>query len=124
VRGATRSRPVARTQLPVVVLLGLAWLIGVVAGHRLPGLLHLWTTGIMLAAVALMATEWWPFPAPYDRRLWERQARGKEPTRGEQARTHESESGGELHAGPNFSHRPGATHLVRCYTQHPSLRRE
>ena len=76
VRGATRSRPVARTQLPVVLLLGLAWLIGVVAGHCLPGLLHLWTAGIVLASIALIATDWWPFPAPYDRRLWERQTRG------------------------------------------------
>jgi cellulose synthase (UDP-forming) len=41
VRGSTRSRPVTRTQLPVVALLGLAWLVGVAAGHRLPGLLHL-----------------------------------------------------------------------------------
>jgi Glycosyltransferase like family 2 len=76
VRGSTRSRPVTRTQLPVVVLLGLAWLVGVVAGHGLPGLLHLGTAGIVLASIALMATDWWPFPAPYDRRLWERHARG------------------------------------------------
>jgi hypothetical protein len=47
-----------------------------------------------------MATDWWPFPAPYDRRLWKRQARGREPTRGQQAPTHEPESGGELDAGP------------------------
>jgi cellulose synthase (UDP-forming) len=64
VRGSTRSRPVTRTQLPVVVLLGLAWLIGVAAGHRLPGLLQLGTAGIVLASVALMATDWWPFPPP------------------------------------------------------------
>jgi hypothetical protein len=76
VRAATRSRPVTRTQLPVVVLLGLAWLGGVVAGHCLPGLLHLLTVGLILASVSLMATDWWPFPAPYDRQLWERQARG------------------------------------------------
>jgi cellulose synthase (UDP-forming) len=100
VRGSTRSRPVTRTQLPVVALLGLAWLVGVAAGHGLPGLLHLWTAGIVLASVALMATDWWPFPAPYDRRLWERQARGQEPPRGQHARTHEPGSGGELQAGP------------------------
>jgi hypothetical protein len=100
VRGSTRSCPVTRTQLPVVVLLGLAWLVGVVAGHGLPGLLHLWTAGIVLASVALMATDWWPFPAPYDRRLWERQARGQAPPRGQHARTHEPGSGGELQAGP------------------------
>jgi cellulose synthase (UDP-forming) len=100
VRGSTRSRPVTRTQLPVVVLLGLAWLVGVVAGHNLPGLLQLGTAGIVLASVALMATDWWPFPAPYDRRLWERQARGQEPLRGPHARTHEPGSGGERPAGP------------------------
>ena len=100
VRRSTRSRPVTGTQLPVVALLGLAWLVGVAAGHGLPGLLHLWTAGIVLTSVALMATDWWPFPAPYDRRLWERQARGKELTRGQHALTHEPGSGGELHADP------------------------
>jgi hypothetical protein len=84
----------------VVGLLGLAWLIGVAAGHDLPGLLHRGTAGIVLASVALMATNWWPFPAPYDRRLWERQARGQEPPRGPHAPTHEPGSGGELDAGP------------------------
>jgi hypothetical protein len=64
---------VLRAHLPIVSLLGLAWVIGVAAGHELPGLLHLWTAGIVLASVALMVTEWWPFPPPYDRRLWERQ---------------------------------------------------
>jgi hypothetical protein len=58
------------------MLLGLAWLIGVAAGHPLPGLLHLWTAGVVLASVALMATDWWLFPVPYDRRLWERGTRG------------------------------------------------
>ncbi len=38
------------------------------ARHDLPGLLHLWTAGISLASVALIATAWWPFPPPYDRR--------------------------------------------------------
>jgi cellulose synthase (UDP-forming) len=76
VRGATKPRLVLRAHLPVVSLLGVAWLIGVVAGWPLPSLLHLWTAGLVLASFALMATEWWPFPPPYDRRLWERQARG------------------------------------------------
>jgi cellulose synthase (UDP-forming) len=80
VRGATKPRLVLRAHLPIVSLLGVAWLAGVVAGWPLPGLLHLWTAGLVLASLALMATEWWPFPAPYDRRLWERQARGKELT--------------------------------------------
>jgi hypothetical protein len=72
----TKPRPVLRTHLPIVSLLGVASLVGVVAGWLLPGLLHLWTAGLVLASVTLMATEWWPFPPPYDRRLWERQARG------------------------------------------------
>jgi hypothetical protein len=82
VRGSANPRLVVRAQLPIVLLLGWVWLIGVAAGRPLPGLLQLWTAGIVLAVVALMATDWWPFPAPYDRRLWERQARGTEPTRG------------------------------------------
>jgi cellulose synthase (UDP-forming) len=76
VRGVTRPRLVVRAHLPIMMLLGLAWLIGVAAGHPLPGLLHLWTAGMVLASVALMATDWWPFPVPYDRRLWERGTRG------------------------------------------------
>jgi cellulose synthase (UDP-forming) len=81
VRGPTRTRPVVRVQLPVVVFLGLAWLSGVVAGHPLPALLHLWTAGLILASVGLMVTDWWSFPAPYDRRLWERQVCGEKPPR-------------------------------------------
>jgi hypothetical protein len=76
VGGATKPRLVLRAHLPIVSLVGVAWLVGVVAGWPLPSLLHLWTAGLVLASLALMATEWWPFPPPYDRRLWERQARG------------------------------------------------
>jgi cellulose synthase (UDP-forming) len=56
--------------------LGLAWFSAVVAGRPLPGLLQLWTAGLMVASTALIAMDWWPFPAPYERQLWERQARG------------------------------------------------
>jgi hypothetical protein len=77
VRTAGTPRPVLWTQLPVVTLLGLAWLVGMAAGHALPGILHLWTVGLGLASLALIATDWWQFPPPYDRRLWERQAWGK-----------------------------------------------
>ena len=76
VRGAAKPRLLLRAHLPVVSLLGVAWLIGVVAGYPLPRLLHLWTAGLVLVSLALMATEWWPFPHPYDRRLWERHACG------------------------------------------------
>ncbi len=70
-----KPRLVLRAHLPIVSLLGLAWLVGAVAGWSLPGILHLWVLGLMLASLVLIATEWWPFPPPYDRRLWERQAR-------------------------------------------------
>ena len=70
------SHLVVRAHLPIVSLLGVAWLIGLVAGWPLPGILHLWTAGLVLVSLALIATEWWPFPDPYDRRLWEGQARG------------------------------------------------
>jgi cellulose synthase/poly-beta-1,6-N-acetylglucosamine synthase-like glycosyltransferase len=76
VRRPTKPRLVLQAHLPLVGLLGLAWLVGVVAGWSLPGIVHLWTAGLLLASLALMATEWWRFPAPYDRQLWERQARG------------------------------------------------
>jgi hypothetical protein len=76
VRTAAKPRLVLRAHLPIVLLLGLAWLIEVGAGHAQSGLLHLSTAGLVLMSLALIATEWWPFPAPYDRRLWEGQARG------------------------------------------------
>jgi hypothetical protein len=56
--------------------------VGLAAGHPLPGILHLWTAGLVLVFLALMATDWWRFPAPYDRRLWERQVRREELSRG------------------------------------------
>jgi cellulose synthase (UDP-forming) len=76
VRRPTKPRLVLQAHLPIVSLLGLAWLVGVVAGWSLPGIVHLWTAWLLLASLALMATEWWPFPVPYDRQLWEPQARG------------------------------------------------
>jgi hypothetical protein len=75
VRTAVKPRLVIRAHLPIVLLLGLAWLIGVAAGHAMPVVLHLWTAGLVLMSLALIATEWWPFPSPYDQRLWEDQAR-------------------------------------------------
>jgi cellulose synthase (UDP-forming) len=80
VRTTRRPRLVVRAHLPVVALLGLAWVVGVAAGHPLPGILHLGTVGLILVLLALMATDWWHFPAPYDRRLWEGQVGGKEPS--------------------------------------------
>jgi cellulose synthase (UDP-forming) len=74
VRTAAKPYPVMRAHLPIVILLGLSWLIGVAAHRPLPGFLHLWTAGLVLTSIALIATEWWPFPAPYDRMLWEVQA--------------------------------------------------
>jgi hypothetical protein len=79
VRTAAKPRLVRRAHLPIVLLLGLSWFIGVAAGHPLPGLLHLWTAVQLLTSIALIATEWWPFPAPYDRSLWEGQCRREEP---------------------------------------------
>jgi Glycosyltransferase like family 2 len=71
-----KPRLVLRAHLPIILLVGGAWLIGLVAGWPLPGILHLWTAGLVLASLALIATEWWPFPPPYNRQLWVRQARG------------------------------------------------
>ncbi|HSF30350.1 MAG TPA: glycosyltransferase [Candidatus Tectomicrobia bacterium] len=80
VRTAGTRHLVVRAHLPVVLLLGLAWGVGLAAGHPLPGILHLWTAGLILVFLALMATDWWHFPPPYDRRLWEGQRGGKAPT--------------------------------------------
>ena len=69
VRRAAKPRLVLRAHLPIVCLLGVAWLVGVVADSPLPAVLHVWTAGMVLASLSFMATEWWPFPPPYDRRL-------------------------------------------------------
>ena len=73
---APAPRMVVRAHLPIVALLVLAWTVGAVVGHSRPLLLHLGAAGLVLASLTLMWTEWWTFPAPYDKRLWERQSHG------------------------------------------------
>jgi hypothetical protein len=75
VPGTAKPRLELRAHLPIVSVLGVAWLSGIVAGWPLPTILHLWAAGVSLASLILIATEWRPFPPPYDRGLWERQAR-------------------------------------------------
>jgi cellulose synthase (UDP-forming) len=76
VRTSAPSAMVARAHLPVMLLLGLAWLTGVEGRKAIPVALHLWTAAIMLSTLALIWTERWTFPAPYDRRLCARWACG------------------------------------------------
>jgi cellulose synthase (UDP-forming) len=66
VRTPATSAPVARAHLPVVLLLGLAWLTRVGAGGAIPVALHLWTAAILVVTLALIWTDRWAFPAPYD----------------------------------------------------------
>jgi hypothetical protein len=75
VRTSAKSAMVVRAHLPIVTLLGLAWLSGVVGGCAIPITLHLWTAGIMVATLALIWTERGAFPAPYDQQLWACEAR-------------------------------------------------
>jgi cellulose synthase (UDP-forming) len=63
---ASSSAPVARAHLPVVGLLGLAWLAGVAGGGAIPVALHGWAAAIVSGTLALIWTERWAFPAPYD----------------------------------------------------------
>jgi hypothetical protein len=72
---------VARAHLPVGLLLGLAWLMGVAGGGTIPVALHLWTAAILVGTLALIWTERWVFPAPYDPQLraGEARERGREP---------------------------------------------
>jgi glycosyl transferase family 2 len=90
VRTAATSAPVARTHLPVVLLLGLAWLTGVAGEVTIPVALHLWTAAIVVSTPALMWTERWTFPAPYDPQLRAGEARrqGREPQQVVTARRH------------------------------------
>jgi cellulose synthase (UDP-forming) len=78
VRTAATSAPVARAHLPIVGLLGLAWLTGVRGGGAIPVVLHLWTAAIVVGTLALAWTEQWAFPAPYDPQLRACEARRRE----------------------------------------------
>jgi Glycosyltransferase like family 2 len=80
VRTAASSAPVARAHLPVVRLLGLAGLAGVAGGGAISVTLHLWAAAIVIATLALVWTERWAFPAPYDPQLraGEARRRGRE----------------------------------------------
>jgi len=76
VRAPAPPRMVVRAHLPIVALLVLAWTVGAVVGHSRPLLLYLGAAELVLASLTLIWTEWWTFPAPYDKRLWERQPHG------------------------------------------------
>jgi cellulose synthase (UDP-forming) len=75
VRTSAPSAMVMRAHLPVVMLLGLAWLTGVGGGGAIPLALHLWAAAIMVGTLALMWTEQWAFPPPYDPQMWACEAR-------------------------------------------------
>jgi cellulose synthase (UDP-forming) len=74
VRADAAPALVARAHLPIVALLGLAWAVGVLREHPLPLSLHLWVAGVVVASGVLIWTERREFPAPYDPRLWVREA--------------------------------------------------
>jgi cellulose synthase (UDP-forming) len=78
VRTARTVHPVARAHLPVVGLLGLAWLAGVAGGGAIPVALHGWTAAIVVGTLILVWTERWAFPAPYDPQLRAGEARRRE----------------------------------------------
>jgi len=80
VRTSAPSAMVIRAHLPVVMLLGLAWLTGVSGRGAIPVALHLWTAGTVVATFALMWTERGAFPAPYDPQLRACEAR-RQPNR-------------------------------------------
>jgi len=63
-----------RSHLLVVATLLTAWTIGVVSGHDLPPVLHLWAAIMVSVSLVLMWTESWIFPAPYNKDLWDRQS--------------------------------------------------
>ena len=75
VRTSATSAMVVRAHLPVVLLLGLAWLTSVIRWGAIPAALHLWTAGLVVATFAMMWTERGAFPAPYDPQLWACEAR-------------------------------------------------
>jgi cellulose synthase (UDP-forming) len=79
VQPTARRFLVIRAHLPIVLLIVLAWGVGVGRGHPVPVIVHLWAALVVLASGALMGTERWPFPAPYDPRLRECHARSGAP---------------------------------------------
>ena len=75
VRPTARRWLVVRAHLPIALLLLLAWGIGWMRGPPLPVLLHVCAAGVVLASLALITTEWWSSPPPYDPQLRARHAR-------------------------------------------------
>jgi hypothetical protein len=58
--------------LVVAAVIAGAWAVGIAGGHDLHPLLHLWAGFTVLSSLALVWTERWSYPAPYDRQLWKR----------------------------------------------------
>jgi cellulose synthase (UDP-forming) len=74
VRPTARRFLLVRAHLPIILLLLLAWGIGWMHGHLVPVIMHIWAAVVVLASLALITTEWWTYPPPYDKRLWARHA--------------------------------------------------
>jgi cellulose synthase (UDP-forming) len=65
--------------LVVVVVLGTAWVSGMISGHVIHPLLHIWTALVVTGSLILALTESINFPEPYDKNLRNRQPKSKFP---------------------------------------------
>ncbi|CAN5820853.1 hypothetical protein BH23GEM7_BH23GEM7_03730 [soil metagenome] len=72
VKGAGRQPMLLWPHLVVAAVIAGAWAVGIARGHDLHPLLHLWAGFTVLSSLALVWTERWSYPAPYDRQLWKR----------------------------------------------------
>jgi hypothetical protein len=64
-----RRLVLAWPHLAIVLCLILAWTAGLAAGRHVPTLVQFLAWGLIVATVGLVWTEFWRYPAPYDRKL-------------------------------------------------------
>ncbi len=72
VKGSGKQPLLLWPHLLVAAVVAGAWSVGLARGHDLHPLLHLWAGFTVLSSLALVWTERWSYPAPYDRTLWKR----------------------------------------------------
>jgi cellulose synthase/poly-beta-1,6-N-acetylglucosamine synthase-like glycosyltransferase len=73
VKTPSRQYMVVWPHLAVVVLISSSWIIGLLCAHDCQGVVHVWASLAVVLSLAIMWTETGTFPAPYDKRLRDRQ---------------------------------------------------
>jgi cellulose synthase (UDP-forming) len=69
VRSNLREHPLLRSNLIIMVLLLGSWSIGLTLNHDAHPIVYICTTVILITSVVLIWTDFWRFPAPYNKEL-------------------------------------------------------